>query len=242
MKKITLFLLTAITVFGCTKSSVRPTGTVALNMTASTPTNKPTIGGRVQSSAVVISEFQLSLKGIKFEFDENDDHFKKDSSYNDDIKLKGPFIVNLLNAGAFVKQQLTKVDLPNATYKEVEFKIYPSQDQSSKLFGKSILIVGTINGKPFTFSNNIEEDFHVNYEVLSKRLSVNSNNAAIKIDISLDKLFNPLNGGQDLGSAKDGNGDGKIEIGPTDNDDNHDLSDVIRKLLKKIINIKDDQN
>lgn len=32
MKKITLFLLTAIIVFGCTKSSLRPTGTVALNM------------------------------------------------------------------------------------------------------------------------------------------------------------------------------------------------------------------
>ena len=162
MKKIK-FLVFALSagslLMSCSKSGdPAVTSNVSLSISASTFNGKTTIGGRMAAdgartdAALTLTDVIVNVRDIKFHFDDEDDHFKKDSAYNEDdeVKLKGPFIVDLLNAGAFVDQVITSVNIPNAKYEKVSFKLSPSAE-AGNMNGKSILIKGTFGTTPFEF-------------------------------------------------------------------------------------------
>ena len=224
---------------GCSNNDPAANGTVILKMNATSPTGS-TINGRTQATTV-ITDFKVSIREVEFEFDKEDSHFKTDSSY-DDIKLKGPFVLDVLEQNAFVEQLIASVSVPNARYEEVEFKLHKSTT-SGVMNGKSILITGTIDGKPFIFWHDTDEEFEIDFENAGTDLVINGNSAAMVINLQLDKLFSALKGGVNLSLAKDGDGDGVIEINPgSDNDGNKDMAHTIKTLLEDITDLMDDKD
>lgn len=214
-------------------------GAVALKMGAVSPTGS-TINGRTKTTTV-LTDIKISLREIEFEFDQEDSHFKSDSSFNEDVKLKGPFIIDLLNQNTLVDQLIATVNMPNATYEEVEFKLHKNTE-AGEMNGKSILISGTIDGKPFTFWHDTDEEFEIDFENPTTDLTINGSSITMVINLQLDQLFSSVKGGVNLSLAQDGDGDGIIEINPgADNDGNKDIADGIKNLLEKAMDLIDDK-
>lgn len=225
----------------CSSNDPAPNGTVALKMEATSSTGS-TINGR-KLTATVITDFKVSIREIKFEFDELDAHYKTDSTYDDDAKLMGPFVVDILEPNGFVEQVVTTVNLPNAQYEEVEFIFHKNTD-AGDMNGKSIYIAGTIDGKPFVFWHDTSEAFEIDFENPTTDLVINGNSAAPVITFNLEQLFSAIKGGVNLGLAVDGDLDGTIEINPgsSDNDGNKDLSDAIKNLLMTSVDLMEDKD
>lgn len=237
---MTLMLFGSILFVAC-NDDPSANGTVILKMAATSPTGN-SISGRTQATTV-ITDFKVSIREIEFEFDEEDDHFKTDSSFNEDVKLKGPFVLDVLEQNAFVEQLIATVNLPNARYEEVEFKLHKSTD-AGVMNGKSILITGTIDGTPFIFWHDTDEEFEIDFENAATDLVINGNTAAMVINLQLDRLFSTVKGGVNLSLAMDGNGDGVIEINPgsIDNDGNKELAHAIKTLLEDVTDLIDDKD
>lgn len=237
---LAVMLLGSAFFVACNNDEPSANGKVILKMDAASPTGS-TINGRSKATTV-ITDFKVSIREIEFEFDEEDSHFDTDSSFNDDIKLKGPFVLDVLEQNAFVEQLITTVNLPNARYEEVEFKLHKSTD-AGVMNGKSMLITGTIDGTPFVFWHDTDEEFEIDFESAATDLTINGNTANIVINLQLDRLFSALKGGVNLGIATDGDGDGVIEINPgSDNDGNKELAHDIKQLLEDVTDLIDDKD
>jgi hypothetical protein len=243
MKKIK-FLVLALSagslLVSCSKSSDPAiTSSVSLSMSAATSNGKTTIGGRMATegartvAAITLTDVIVNVRDIKFHFDHEDDHFKKDSAYNEDdeLKLKGPFMVDLLNAGAFVDQVITSVNIPNAKYEKVSFKLAP-YTEAGNMNGKSILIKGIFGNTPFEFWHNRKSAFGAKFA--DKDSTLVSSGAAVElaIKLELDKVLTVANG-VDFSKLQDGNKDGTMTIDPLDTDGNKKLAELIMSLLQR---------
>lgn len=234
-----LTLLGSALMISCNNDDPAANGTVILKMEASSATGS-TINGRTQTTTV-ITDFKVNIREVEFEFDEEDAHFKTDSSFNDDVKLKGPFVLDLLDQNGFVEGLVTTANVPNARYEEVEFKFHKNTE-AGEMDGKSIMITGTINGSPFVFWHDTDEEFEIDFENTATDLVVNGNTAAIAINFHFDRLFSAVKGGLDLSSAVDGDGNGVIEINPFDNDGNRDRAHALKTLLEDATDLIDDNH
>ena len=228
------------------------TSTVSLKMSASTISGKTSFSGRIEAaSTVALTDVKVNVREIEFEFDHEDDHFKKDSCFNQnsdlsrmgmggqhmgsnddhEAKLKGPFIVDLLNAGTFVDQVITTVELPNAQYEKIKFKLSPSSE-AGDMQGKSVLIKGSVGSTPFTFWHDARAKFGVKFSD-GTSLATDGSDVTLAIQLELDKVMSVVNGGVDLSQAKDGNNDGTITIDPLNTDGNEEIADDIMQLLTR---------
>lgn len=198
------------------------------------------VNGVTLNSNVVLSSFKINLKEIEFEFAEgydddngDDDSYDDDGFYNgdDEFELNGPFELDLLNQNAVV----TTVTIPNGTYEEVEFKLHRNTNSNSPMFNKSIEITGTINGTPFVFWHNVDEDFEIDYEDANQNLVVSNNSYDIVFNFDLNQVLSMV----DLSGAVDGDGDGVIEIGPNDTDGNQALANLIANSIEDSCDLDD---
>lgn len=193
-----------------------------------------------------LSEFELELDDDAFEdaFDsDGDDDMDDDDMWDDDgfldfedeIELQGPFELDLLSG------QITFINttVPNGRFEEVEFEFDKSTDPESDLFGKSILMKGTIDGLPFIFWHDFEDEIEVDYDDPSLDLTINDGTEGIVVVFDFGLLLNGANG-LDFSSAADGNGDGIIEISPEDTDGNNALANAIRSQIREYIDLLDD--
>lgn len=236
---MTLLLLGATVFVSCNNDEPATHGNVILKMDAGSATGS-TINGRTQTTTV-ITDFKISIREVEFEFDEEDPRFSTDVCFSQDVKLKGPFVLDMLEQNGFVEQMVTTVNVPNARYEEVEFKLHKNTD-AGEMNGKSILITGTIDGKEFIFWHDTDEEFEIDFENAATDLVVNGNTAQVAINFQLDRLFSTVKGGLDLSSAIDGDGNGIIEINPADNDGNRDLADALKTLLEDAADLIDDKH
>ena len=186
--------------------------------------------GRLASN-IALSSFKVNLKEIKFEYDddfennhEGDDDNDGFYDGDDNFKLRGPFEIELLNGPV----NLVATNIPQDVFEEVEFKLDKNEMASSEMFNKSIQIKGTIDGKPFVFWHNIEEEFEVDYKDAVNNITVGENNVSIVLNFDLDTALANI----DLSSAKDGNGNGIIEISTIDTDGNQSLANQFKELIK----------
>ncbi|MFN8312705.1 MAG: DUF4382 domain-containing protein [Cyclobacteriaceae bacterium] len=231
MKYLSLALVLGLLWAGCAKNSdPSATSAVSVSMSASTTNGKTTIGGR-EAAAVTLTEVKVNVRSIQFDFDHEDEHFKKDSAFKDDkdARLKGPFIVDLLNAGSFVDQVVTSTTLPNGKYEKVSFRLAPSTE-AGDMNGKSILITGTTGTTPFVFWHNINAKFGVKFND-STALATSGAGVNLAIHLEMDRILSATNGGFDFSQAKDGNGDGTITIDAINTDGNRDLANKLMKLV-----------
>jgi hypothetical protein len=185
------------------------------------------------SNGVVIESFKINIKEIELEFDDDHPLFATGSMASD-IELEGPFEIDLMLGGnALVNVIAENVELPAAAYKEIEFEFDASENSISEMFMKTILVKGTIYGTPFIFwqddSFDVEIEFDYNVHLDEAKQAI------IIVSFDIASLFDPAKGGIDISHAKDGNGNGIIEIYPDDPDGNDDLAGKMMDRLEDII-------
>lgn len=251
---IRLFIIVLGTGFfvKCTKSAdPSATSTISLKMSVRTSNGSNIINARAGSGSsargsagsamnITLSEVKVNVRDIRFEFDQDDRHFhenefKKDSAFSgdNDAKLKGPFLVDLMNAGTFVDQVVASVTVPNAKYERVRFKLVPDS-VAGDMMGKSIMITGKIDTIPFTFWHKRDANFGARFNdhnANDSTMTTTGSAVTVAIHFELDKIMNAFNDGADLTKAVDGNKDGVITIDPDNDDGNKWLADQIMMLL-----------
>lgn len=190
---------------------------------------------KMTNNSVTITEFKVNIREIEFEIDDDsyDDDYQ-DGFYgdDDDIELQGPFELDL-TTGII---NITSLNIPNLVYEEVEFEIAKNTNPNSDMFNKSVVLKGTISGVPFVFWHNVDEDISVDFEDASNDIIVSNDLTTITLNFNLDGILSQV----DLSSANDGNGDGLIEINPTNTDGNQALANTIKNKIKDYIDLLDD--
>jgi hypothetical protein len=228
------FLMLVIVMVSCSSDNTSSEGTLRIKAKA-TYTN----AGNKNTSDIVITSFKVNISEIGFEVAEgmnsgDDDNSNGDSDgdnndglYNDDdeTELSGPWVLDLLNQTAPV----TTVSVPNGTYEEVEFELSPSIVTTSPIYTKTVEIRGTINGTPFVFWHNFDEDFSIDYEDAAQNLVIENGTYDLVFNFDLNQVLSQV----DLSSAVDGDGDGVIEIGPDDTDGNNALASQLNDHIEE---------
>ncbi|MFV5686076.1 hypothetical protein ACM55I_11565 [Flavobacterium sp. GB2R13] len=235
MKKLSILALLVIMASSCTDNpSVN--GNVTLKASAVSATGMTSTTARVASS-VTITDFKINIGNIKLETDEEDVRHNEDSIH-EDIKLVGPFLLDLLDPNKTLSQFITSVTVPNAKYEEIKFK-FEKSIQPGEMEGKTFLIKGTINGKNFIIWSSEDTELKMDFADPTKDFTVNSNDVTLNIKIQLDALMAKLTTLANQNLLQDTDGDGVIEIS-TDNDDaHHDLGEQIKSLLEQETDLDD---
>jgi len=181
---------------------------------------------------IILSSFLVNIEEIELEFADNDN---TDNFYgsDDDIELKGPFEFDLLSSESF---HLVDVEVPNGVFEEIEFEFDKSENPNSELYGKSMLLKGEIDGVPFVFWHDFDEEIEVDFEDSDQNLVIDNNEIDILINFNLNAVLAMV----DLTLATDNNGDGIITISPEDQDGNNDLAEAIKEAIKDQIDLIED--
>lgn len=238
MKKTSILALLVIMISSCT-DNLSTSGNVTLKASAVSVTGKTSATARTAASTVVITDFKINIGKVKFELDEEDEMHHADSIYDDDVKLVGPFLLDLLDPNKTLSQFITSVNVPNAKYEEIEFK-FEKSIQPGEMEGKTFLIKGTINGKNFIIWSGKDAELEMDFDDPTKDFTVNSNDVNLNIKIQLDALMAKLTTLANQNLLLDTDGDGVIEIS-TDNDDgHHDIGEQIKSLLEQEIDLDDE--
>ena len=200
---------------------------------------KSEFSANTQTNGIIIESFKINIEEIELEFDDDDPLFES-GKIDDEVELKGPFEVDLMQDGtALVTTLINQLELPAAAYDEIEFEFDKNENPISEMYGKSILVKGSINGTPFVFYT--DEEFEVEIEFDKKVLLQEIKESIITVSFDIAALFNPLQGGIDLTKAVDGNNNGVIEIYHDDPDGNGKLADTIADRLEDIIEAFEDR-
>ena len=151
--KTVLIVFIGLLIVSCSKDDSAGSLDISAKATLTKSANK-IVSTKNAVTEVIISDFLVNIEEFKLEMDENeqdddDEQWDDDGYYDfeDDLELEGPFELNLMQG----QVSFLGVDLPNGTFEEIEFKFDKSTDATSDLFGKSVLIKGTIDGTPFIF-------------------------------------------------------------------------------------------
>lgn len=243
MKALNVFkavIVLAITVFliSCEKNDDTLKNQTAIKFEA----NQTLKSGQLKSTStaeVVIESFKINIEEIEIEFNDNDPMFLADSVATD-YELEGPFEVDLMKDGNALETTVVKnVELPSAAYDEIEFKFRESENSISMMYGKSILVEGTINGTPFIFWSDEEIEVEIEFEELVDLDE--ASRAVLTVSFDIASLFDASIGGVDISAAMDTNENGIIEIYPEDPDGNSDLADMVWEKLEVIIEAFEDR-
>ena len=237
MKKTLILALLVIMMSSCTdNSSTSKNGNVTLKASA-VSTSGLTFSAARMASTVVITDFKINIGNIKFETDEDDDRYNDEPSH-EDVKLMGPFLLDLLDTNKTLSQTIASLAIPNAKYEEIKFK-FETGIEVGDMFGKSILIKGTIDGKEFVFWSDKDVELEIDFNEPSKDFTVNSNDISLNIKIQLDALMAKFASLASQNLLLDTDGDGVIEISTRNDDGHHDIGELIRDLLERETHLDD---
>jgi hypothetical protein len=237
MKKILILALLVIIICSCTdSSSTSKNGSVSLKASAVSTSGETFSTARI-ASTVVITDFKINIGNIKFETDEDDDRYDKESSH-EDVKLKGPFLLDLLDANKTLSQTIASLEIPNAKYEEIKLK-FETCIEVGEMFGKSILIRGTIDGKEFVFWSDKDVELEIDFSDSSKDFTVGNNDIMLNIKIQIDYLMARLASLASQNLLVDTDGDGVVEITTANDDGHHDIGESIRDLLEQETHLDD---
>ncbi|MFE3869210.1 hypothetical protein ACFX5E_14180 [Flavobacterium sp. LS2P90] len=237
MKKISILALLALIISSCTNDSTSG-GNVTLKASAVSSTGKTSLTARTTAtSTVIITDFKINIGKIKFETDMEDAMYSTDPKH-DDVKLNGPFLLDLLDPNLTLSPFITSVNVPNARYEEIEFK-FEKSTLVGEMNGKAYLIKGTINGKPFIIWSDKDAEHELDFEDHNKDFTINGNDISLNIKIHLDTLMARLTTLANQGLLLDTDGDGVIEISTGSDDSHNDIGELIKDLLKDETDLDD---
>jgi len=212
-------------------------GNVSIKASAISTTGKTSSTARTAASTVVITDFKVNIGNIKLETDMEDAMHSTDPSF-EDVKLMGPFLLDLLDPNKPLSQLITTVDVPNAKYEEIKFKFTKSL-VAGDLEGKTFLIKGTINDKPFVIWSAENIELEMDFMDPSKDFTVSDNNIALNIKIQLDAIMAKLNTLANQGLLLDTDGDGVIEITTGTDDGHYSIGHQFKDLLENETHLDD---
>jgi hypothetical protein len=236
MKKIAIFGLFVLLASACSSdSNDSTTGTVTLK--ASSIISPVALTGKAVSTTI-LSDFKVNIGKIKFETDESNENHNTNDSIYEDVKLIGPFLLDLLNPDQTLNQLITSVDVPIGKYEEIKLKFEKSIVEG-EMFGKTYLIKGKINNKDIMIWSDKELQIGIDFEDQGKDLSVDSNAILLVIKIKLDAIIAKINELDSQNLLLDTNGDGIIEISTTAVDGNQEIGNQIRSLLQNHSHLDD---
>lgn len=239
MKKFSILALLMIVACSCSDNqSDSASGNVTIKASAVSSTGKTSLTARgTVASTVVITDFKINIGSIKLETDEDDIRYTEDPSH-DEVKLKGPFLLDLLDPDKTLSPLIASVAIPNAKYEEIKFKFQQSV-LPGEMNGRSFMIKGTVNGKNFVVWSAKEVELEMDFNDPEKDFMVNGNDISLNIKIQIDAIMAKIASLAGQGLLIDTDADGVIEI-TTDNDDNHhDLGEIIRDLLENESHLDD---
>jgi len=251
--KTSLLLLIFIVASCSTGNSIIPPngslakGSVALKATATINSTGAKIGAASKTNgtnSTTISSFKINIENIEFHKKENEDSntVSSDSIY-EDTELMGPFELDL-SAGN-VSIDVATVNIPDNVYDKINFELHKSKNANSDIFGKSVEIKGDINGTPFVFWTDAEEEMQVKFNITNNStptrgiVVAGAQTTTTTINFNLSTIFGSAST-IDFSTAVDGNGDGVIEISPDNVDGNADLADAIKNLLEQETDLEND--
>ena len=239
MKKISILALLVIAASSCSDNQTDSTsGNVTLKASAVSSTGKTSMTARVAAaSTVVITDFKINIGSIKLETDEEDVRHTEDPLH-EDVKLTGPFLLDLLDPDKTLSQIITSVSIPNAKYEEIKFKFQPST-LAGEMNGKCFMIKGTVDGKNFVVWSGKEVELEMDFNDPAKDFTVNSNDISLNIKIQIDAIMAKITALAGQGLLVDTDGDGVIEITTGSDDGHHDLGELIRDLLENETHLDD---
>lgn len=248
MKAKSLFMVGALALglAACGDDAENPNSNVSIIAKASVGESISSNSGARMLSGVVLEEFKINIRKIEFEYEdpefENDAEEEAWENVYEDVKLKGPFEVSLLSeSGAALSQLLTSTSIPNGNFEEIEFKLHKNENSASAMYGKSVYASGSINGTPFIFWHNTDEEFEIDFEEVNRNIELRGQSLEVIINFNLGLLFDSVNG-IDITGATDGNGDGVIEISPDDEDGNQELADLLKDAIEDATDLIDDHD
>lgn len=242
MKNNLLMYMAAFALLGltsCGDGEPSPNGALTLEARANTSVISGTGSANLRvNNAITITEFKVNISEVEFDFNDKDDEVV-DSVYKD-IKLKGPFELDLIKNGAAVVGAIGVAELPNAVYKEVEFKLHKGDVSGKEMYGRSIYMAGTIGDKPFVFWHDTDEKLETKFKD-EKGMSIQGEEIKAIINFNIGYLFSEMSS-FDFSAAVDSDGDGLIEIDPKGEDDNKDIAHGVKEALEEITDAIDDKN
>lgn len=240
MKKffaLSVIALVLVAFASCQKDEDDGKSKVQLVVKSSTTLPTPVPTKNALNQGIVIEKFLVNIDEI--EFDVTDEWEEK---LNDSIieaqELQGPYLINLMSADALNGLSLGSTLIPNAAYEEVEFEFDRCLNSSNQeMYNKSIYITGKINDVPFKLWYKDEVEFEISL-ANNANFVLNEQNLKLYIDFNIAQIINNLTT-FNLSTAKDGNNNGTIEIGPDDADGNNDLAEKIIEALQESIELDD---
>ncbi len=194
------------------------------------------------AETTTVNSFWVNFKEIELELlevdDDNDDDWDDNGLYDsdDDIELQGPFELNLLSDNPI---ELVNLEVPNGVYEEIEFEFEKSTNQDSDLFNQSIRMTGEIDGTPFVFWHDFEEEIEIDFEDTNQNITINNDQNTVVINFDLTGIVGAA-GSVDLSEALDGNNDDIIVISPEegeDTDGNQLLAGALKEAIKAQIEL-----
>lgn len=197
------------------------------------------------SGGLEVNSFKLNIAEIEFDLADDDElvaEFNGTFSSDDEVKLRGPFEVDLLLNGELQTQMLlNNLDIPIAKYEEIEFDLEKSKNAGSPLNGQSVRIEGSINNTPFVFSSDKRFDFEVEF---NPPFTPDNNAGGVVISFYVNTFFETIAANYDLTQVTP-NADGVIVITYNENDDksnNYQLGKVIWDLMDDMFDCDDDDD
>jgi Domain of unknown function (DUF4382) len=239
MKKIAIFGLFAALLISCSNKNDATTtsGNVSLKASAVSATGKTSLTSKIIST-VALTDFKVNIGQIKFETDEENEKHNSKDSIHEDVKLTGPFLLDLLDQNKTLSQVIASAPIPNGKYEEIKFKFEKSL-LAGDMSGKTFLIKGTVNGKEFMIWSDKEIQIKMDFEDHNKDIAVNGNDLSLNIKLQIDGIMAKITELDSLGSLTDGNGDGVIEISTTAVDGNQKIGKLIKDLVEKECHLDD---
>ena len=243
-KKITqtiiAILLVAFTI-SCSKdnsTALTPSGNVALKAKATINNTAAKNNASAKGLSLNITSLKINIKDIEFGVNEEEGELDSpnDSIYHN-LELDGPFLLDLAIGNTSI--DIANIEIPNNVYNKVQFELNKNTDPNSSIYGKSIEIQGDINGVPFIFWTDAEEEMEINFSALNTNIVVDGTTTTTTINFDLSAIFGTAST-IDFSAAVDGNADGVIEISPDNIDGNADLADLIKNLLKEDTDLEND--
>jgi len=239
---------------------------VALGSTTITGTNGPGVikGEAITASAVTLESFLINIEDIEFEMDDdiddNDDYEDSDGDDDgdddddkgiadddddgdsDEFEIKGPILIDLLSDEVGQGIVIATSELPNGVYEEAEVELDKyKKDPANKMYNHTMLIEGQIDGKPMEMWYDGDYDIEIDFPDSEQNITLTGDEINVYIDFHINQMLETLNS-IDFSGAKDGNGNGIIEIGPDNIDGNHDFAHYFIGAIFKSFDLDDDDD
>ncbi|MDN3668713.1 hypothetical protein QWY93_05160 [Echinicola jeungdonensis] len=231
-QRLFLGIATTAIVASCSQTDETPDtqSHVSMKATMATSTSTESSGGGLTYGNLTFTDVKMSVEDIKLNLRATSEASNQPTIVN--LKNKGPQVLTLVEEGQIVVAPVADATVYNGIYGKVDFNLIPAANvlEDDEMFGKSVLVKADWNGIPAELSLDIEDEVEVKF---NKGIEVDGAKTFILI-LYMDRLLD----GIDPSSIVDGDGDGLIEVGPSDDDGNVEVYEQLKMNIESSLEMK----